>query len=101
MSEAPAYAIDGWFVTEPEPALIGTRCAACGTAHFPPERFFCRNPSCGSSSLDEVPLSRRGTVWSYAINHYPPPPPGPQEVPYAVAAVHLADEQMIVLGMVD
>lgn len=93
-------AIDGWFTTDAEPTLIGTRCSSCGTTHFPPERFACRNPSCGAQALDETPLSRRGTVWSVAVNHYAPPEPGPQEVPYAVAAVELAAEQMVVLGMV-
>ena len=93
-------AIEGWFTSGDTPALIGTRCAQCGTYHFPPERFSCRNPTCLSTELTDVELSRSGTVWSYSINHYPPPPPGPQEVPYTVAAVRLAAEQMVVLGMV-
>ena len=46
-------------------------------------------------------LGRRGTVWSYATNHYQPPEPyvapDPFE-PYTVVAVELPDEQMVVLG---
>src|SRR5688572_14767773 len=100
MTDAPSLAIDGWFTTGDQPSLIGTRCGACGTYHFPPERFACRNPACGAQALDDVPLSRRGTVWSFAVNHYAPPEPGPQQVPYTVAAVHLPAEQMVVLGIV-
>lgn len=96
-------AVEGWFGTDGEPALLGTRCRACGTYAFPPETLSCRNPHCPSTDLEEVRLSRRGTVWSYAVNHYPPPPPAvspdPFE-PYAVAAVWLAEERMVVLGRV-
>jgi uncharacterized OB-fold protein len=50
-----------------------------------------------------VPLSRRGTLWSFTNNCYPPPEPyvarEPFE-PYAVAAVALETEQMVVLGQV-
>src|SRR5205807_946643 len=60
-------------------------------------------PACSGTELDEVELSRRGRVWSYTDNRYPPPPPAiasePFE-PYAVAAVELATEQMVVLGQV-
>jgi uncharacterized OB-fold protein len=54
-------------------------------------------------SLEAVPLSRRGRVWSFAVNHYPAPPPTPSPDPfgpYAVAAVELDDERMVVLGRV-
>jgi len=48
-------------------------------------------------------MSRRGTLWSYAENRYAPPPPYPAPdpfEPFAVAAVQLADEGLIVLGKV-
>lgn len=102
-SAAPAPAIDGWFTLDDPPALIGSQCAACGTYAFPKETFSCRNPACASTDLDEVELSRRGTVWSFAVNHYPPPPPGLTADPFeptTVAAVHLAAEQIVVLGQV-
>jgi uncharacterized OB-fold protein len=53
--------------------------------------------------LAQVPLSRRGTLWSYTENRYAPPPPYPAPdpfEPFAVAAVQLADEGIIVLGKV-
>lgn len=103
MPEAPAPAVDGWFTTGAEPHLIGARCPACGTFAFPPEAFGCPNPRCGGSDLDRVPLSRRGRVWSFTVNHYAAPPPAlsldPFE-PYAVAAVELAEERIVVLGRV-
>lgn len=52
---------------------------------------------------DPVPLSRRGKVWSYTENRYPPPAPYPAPdpfEPFAIAAVELAEEGLIVLGKV-
>lgn len=97
-------AVEGWFTLDAAaPSLIGTRCKACGTYFFPKETFFCRNPACASSELVEVELSRRGRLWSYTNNCYAPPPPyvsGDPFVPYAVAAVELEPERMVVLGQV-
>ena len=95
-------AVEGWFTLDPEnPALLGTRCRACGTWFFPREERSCRNPACGATDLDEVPLSRRGRVWSYTVNHYAPPAPyvaaDPFE-PYGIAAVELDEEKLVVLG---
>jgi uncharacterized OB-fold protein len=48
-------------------------------------------------------LSTRGTLWSYTENRYPPPAPYPAPDPFesfAIAAVELADEGLIVLGKV-
>jgi uncharacterized OB-fold protein len=98
-------AAPGWFThDDAAPRLIGSRCRACGTYAFPKESFFCRNPACASSELEEAPLSPRGRLWSYTNNCYAPPPPyvaaEPFE-PYAVAAVELEKERMVVLGQVE
>ena len=86
-----------------DPRLLGTRCRGCGSYFFPKETSYCRNPGCASSELDEVALSRRGKLWSFTNNCYPPPAPyvspDPFE-PYAVAAVELEEEKMVVLGQV-
>lgn len=96
-------AIDGWFTTRGEAALVGTKCSECGSYFFPPERVLCRNPACASVSLDDVELSRRGKVWSFAVNHYAAPAPyvgkDPFE-PYTVVAVELSEEQVVVLGQI-
>lgn len=70
---------------------------------FPPRENNCPNPACEADELEPVALSRRGTLWSYTENRYQPPPPYPQAdpfVPFAVAAVALAEEGIIVLGKV-
>lgn len=94
-------AVEGWFAGGDQPHLIGRRCEPCGTVVFPPRALGCPNPACDQEELVEHPLSSRGRVWSYATNHYPPPPPAiasdPFE-PYTVAAVELEAESMIVLG---
>ena len=98
-------AIEGWFTfKDAAPHLLGTRCRACGSYFFPKETFFCRNPVCASSQLEEVQLSRRGRLWSYTNNCYAPPPPfvvSDPFQPYAVAAVELEKERMVVLGQVE
>jgi len=98
-------AIDGWFAADESgsPHLIGSRCPGCGTYVFPPRANNCPNPACDSDVLEHVPLSRRGKLWSYTENRYPPPAPYPAAEPFepfAIAAVELADEGMIILGKV-
>jgi uncharacterized OB-fold protein len=105
MAEAsPTPAVEGWFTAGDPPALVGTRCRSCGTVFFPREESFCRNPGCVGEAFDEVELSRRGRVWSYTDARYQPPPPyvpasDPYE-PFALAAVELEAEGMVVLGQV-
>jgi uncharacterized OB-fold protein len=97
-------AVDGWFtLDDTDPRLLGNRCTKCGSYFFPKAADFCRNPACDGTELDEVPLSNRGTVWSFTTNHYAPPAPfvgsDPFE-PFSVAAVELPEEKMVVLGQV-
>ena len=98
-------AVEGWFDIDSEgPRLIGTRCGECGTYYFPKETVFCRNPTCVSTALDEVRLSPRGRLWSFTNNCYAPPAPyvAPDPfVPYAIAAVELEEEKLVVLGQVE
>jgi len=97
-------AIEGWYsLDEESPHLIGTQCTSCKTYYFPKQNMFCRNPDCGSESFQEVPLSRKGKIWSYTSASYKPPEPfvAPDPfVPYTIAAVELEREKMIILGQV-
>ena len=97
-------AVEGWFTIGEEPALLGNRCTSCGTVFFPKASFFCRNPDCEGEEFEETQLSRRGRIWSYTDAQYQPPPPfvptAGDYTPFAIAAVELADEQMVVLGQV-
>jgi uncharacterized OB-fold protein len=95
--------IEGMFREEADGSgrLLGGRCPTCGASFFPKQWSFCRNPACGGTELDDVELSTRGTLWSFTDNRYSPPPPYPGSEPfepYGVAAVELAEEQMVVLG---
>ena len=100
-------AVEGWFTTGDDgalPALLGSRCAGCGTYAFPAERQYCRNPDCESTAFETVELSRRGRVWSYTDARYQPPPPyvaADPYVPFCLAAVELTNERLVVMGQVE
>ena len=103
MSET-SPAIEGWYtLDENTPHLLGSRCDSCGTFFFPKQATFCKYPDCDSTDFSEVELSRRGTLWSYTNACYQPPEPfvapDPFE-PFAIAAVQLEAEQMVILGQV-
>ncbi len=104
-SKTQVPAVEGWFTTDGDhPALLGNRCTTCGTYFFPKAAMFCRNPACAGTEFDEVELARTGKVWSYTDAQYQPPSPyivpGDEHVPFAIAAVELADEGLVVLGQV-
>lgn len=96
--------VPGWFTTSGEDfSLLGTRCTACGTVFFPRKESFCGNPACDGTEFAEVPLSRRGTVWSYTNAGYRPPAPFVSDPetdwkPFTIIAVSLEAEGLIVLG---
>ena len=96
--------LPGWHTLDARaPALLGARCKACGTYYFPPQVTFCRNPRCEGEAFEQVELSRTGTLWSWTNACYAPPEPfvAPEPYrPFAIAAVELAKEKMIVLGPV-
>jgi uncharacterized OB-fold protein len=103
MAKARVPVIDGLFREESDGTarLLGGKCPQCGASFFPKQYSFCRNPRCGGVELDDVELSTNGALWSFTDNRYAPPPPYPAGdpfEPYGVAAVELAEEQMIVLG---
>jgi len=98
-------AIEGWFtLDEAEPRLLGLHDPGSGSYFFPKDVAIVRAPGHADADLEEVALSRTGTLWSYTTNHYQPPEPyvAPDPfVPYTVAAVELARERMVVLGQLD
>ena len=105
-SRTQVPAIEGWFTTPTDgadPVLIGAQCESCGTYVFPPRAGWCPNPACSATELKPVELSSRGRVWSFTENRYAPPAPfvvaEPFE-PYALAAVEMEREGLIVLGQV-
>ena len=98
MAQVPV--VEGFF--DPSlPARVGSRCTDCATVFFPAERSWCRNPRCSSSTFDDVTLSTTGTIWSYTDAQYAPPTPyvaADPYVPFAIVAVELSAEGIVVLG---
>lgn len=94
MSAAP---IDESLFTWPSeaPRLRGGRCADCGTVDFP-RSASC--PRCASERVEDHELARRGTLWTWTVQRFPPKPPyiGPEPFePYAVGYVELPGEVMV------
>lgn len=69
-----------------ERELVVQRCDGCGQLRFPPQPY-CGH--CRESSTSWVPVSGRGTVWSYVIVHSPVLPAYEPFVPYPVAVIAL------------
>ena len=83
--------IDGLFTETPDGArLTGSRCATCRTPYFPSSPV-CHNPDCTESRIDDATFGPRGTLWSLAIQDYPPPPPAKYDEPYQPYAIGLVD----------
>ena len=78
-----------------EPRLLGGRCAACWIVTFPSQDA-C--PRCASTGMAEHPLARRGRLWAWTTQEFPPPSPpytgptGDDFVPYGVGYVDLGGE---------
>src|SRR3990172_6393896 len=73
------------------PQLLASRCRACGELCFP-KQDAC--PACAARDVEEVALGRRGTLWTWTIQRFPPPTPpwiGPSApravVPFGVGYV--------------
>lgn len=102
-SKQQVPAVDGWFTwpMSDEPHLIGSKCKTSGDYFFPSVQVSA-NPNCVGGEVDDVKLSRRGTLHTYTINMFPPPPPyvaADPFVPFGVAVVKLEKEKMMVTGM--
>lgn len=83
--------VEGVFTeTADGPRLIGTRCRACGTPHFPRSPV-CRNPACNSADVEDAHLGPNGTLWSFTIQHYKPPAPMRFDDPFVPYGIGLVD----------
>ena len=78
-----------------DPELIGSRCDACGIVTFPAQDS-C--PRCATTAMTEHRLPRRGRLWAWTTQEFPPPSPpysgptGKEFVPFAVGYVELPGE---------
>jgi uncharacterized OB-fold protein len=94
MAQVPvAEGVFTWPADEPE--LIGARCGECAMVTFPTQDS-C--PRCASTAMDEQRLARRGRLWAWTIQDFPPPSPpysgptGADFVPFGVGYVELPGE---------
>lgn len=72
------------------PRLIASQCRSCGELCFPKkENGLCGH--CQSTDLNQVELSRHGTVYSYSIVTQRPSDFYKGEVPYALGFVELPE----------
>ena len=55
-----------------QPHLIGSRCTNCGNYMFPTQSG-C--PKCAGNETETVALSRRGTLWTWTVQGFPPKSP--------------------------
>jgi uncharacterized OB-fold protein len=75
------------------PALEASQCAECGNVAFPRARGCQR---CGAEAMHAIVLGRRGTVWGYTVQRFPPKsppyvPPSNGFRPFAVGYVELPE----------
>jgi uncharacterized OB-fold protein len=76
------------------PQLIGSHCTECGIVTFPTQDS-C--PRCASTAMAEQLLARRGRLWAWTTQSFPPPSPysgasGRDFVPFGVGYVELPGE---------
>jgi len=64
------------------------KCVQCSKFRFPPAPS-C--PYCGALSSNWVPISGKGTVYSWTVVHHPVDPRLANEVPFVVALVELEE----------
>jgi uncharacterized OB-fold protein len=94
MAQVPVA--DGIFTwPSAEPQLIGSRCTECGIITFPTQDS-C--PRCASMAMEQQLLARRGHLWAWTTQSFPPPSPpyagptGKAFVPFGVGYVELPGE---------
>lgn len=64
---------DGLFTwPSDEPALLASRCTACGNHAFP-RQDGC--PRCSCADVETVELGRRGRLWTWTVQAFPPKAP--------------------------
>ncbi len=98
MTEAQQVPVREGLFTWPDehPRLLGSRCRDCGT-HVFPSQGSC--PRCTGTDVEVVTLARRGTLWAWTIQGFPPKSPpyrGPADAdefrPFGVGYVELANQ---------
>ena len=90
--QKPIANVFTWPADDPE--LLGGQCKDCGAITFPVQS---RCPRCGTQSMAELPLPRRGTLVSWTTQEFPPSsnymgdPTGKSFEPFGIGLVQLDD----------
>ena len=79
-----------------DPHLVGQRCTKCGAVYLGTRRACSK--CMGMGPFQEIPLSRRGTVWVWSIVHQSMPG---VPVPYVVAVVDLPEGVSVRCNLID
>jgi len=90
-------------VTEDGARIMSARCGTCGTCFFPKYHQQHR-PGCSREGVEEILLAKRGTLASYTIQYYMPPPPFKTEkeiTPYPIGLVEFPEGIQIAGIVVD
>lgn len=74
------------------------RCARCDRLQHPP-RTVC--PACGSADHDWVPVSGRGTVYSFVVTHQAVHPAFEGHTPYVTVLVELEEGPRMASNLLD
>ena len=78
-------------VPQEKVTLLGSKCGKCGEISLG-KRVQCSN--CGASRLEEMPLSKKGKLWTYTVIRHRPPGDykGPDPfVPFGLGLVELPE----------
>lgn len=82
--------VPGLFSDEGGARLHGARCRGCGTPYFPAPAQ-CRNPHCDEPALEPCGFGGQGTLWSWSVANFPPPPPHRFDEPFHPYAIGVVD----------
>lgn len=92
---APDSQTQAWWDATRESRLLVQRCRACGhNQHYP--RPLCTE--CGSTNLEDIEASGRGSVYSFTVVHRAPHPAFTP--PYVVALVRLEEGPVLLTNIV-
>ena len=82
-----------------QPKLIGSKCKVCGTPAFPKSPY-CTNPDCEkkTENVEEIELSNRATLYTYAVQAYPMPEPFKME-PFEPFPLGMLTTDQVEIGM--
>lgn len=82
--------VPGLFSEDGGARLHGVRCRSCGTPYFPAAAH-CRNPDCETSDLQACDFGGQGTLWSYSVANFAPPPPHRFDEPFRPYVIGVVD----------